>query len=342
MNLQIMKNYSQQGLYRSIEIFRFPLEYPSSTRLLGFRFLLQYRHREPTIAPTKDHILTQMKDMIDKYYEQNNNESSSVLMELVDMLLDYSKVDGEKLLAYLREKRNVANDKGPTQDGAECTIYGDSQSTHNKEISESTRKVASYLVTMFPLIIEKEEKNSHYETVKQSMVDMFGDNIKKVIDRIYIDNAHFNIGHTVDEIFMSLFVWIEHNKKRHKNFMHKEVLKRLGEELGEMENYCSSRLLAGLVNSIQGFTDDNNLQIRISEREQLKSVVFSHLNKTIQACDDEEILNGFIDKNKKFISFVKNEVSKNIHGWAKEYGKDTVKKFVPEIINEYSGKRMYE
>lgn len=42
MNVQVLKAYTQQGLYREVDIFNHPWEYPDLTRILGFRFLLQW------------------------------------------------------------------------------------------------------------------------------------------------------------------------------------------------------------------------------------------------------------------------------------------------------------
>ena len=68
MDIQILKKYSHQGLCRAIEIFRFSSDYPNRIRLLGFRFLLQYGYLDTRLSPNKQTIISQMKDMINKYY----------------------------------------------------------------------------------------------------------------------------------------------------------------------------------------------------------------------------------------------------------------------------------
>ena len=153
MNIQVLKRYSHQGLCRAIDIFNYPQEFPRQTRLLGFRFLLQYNHMDRRLAPNLEKIVKQMKEMVDEYYKIQTQEAYSTLMELVDMLLDYSQQDGEKLLAYLREQRVTANNSGVGghDNGPECTVYGDSQSVHNKTLSESTRNAAKYLCDNYPV-----------------------------------------------------------------------------------------------------------------------------------------------------------------------------------------------
>ena len=351
MNIQILKNYSHQGLCRAIDIFNWS-HVVNRTRLLGFRFLLQYRHMDRYIAPSKAEIIKQMKEMIDKYYDEGTNQANSILMELVDMLIDYSPADGEKLLAYLREQRAVANDAGPGAHdaGPECTVYGDSQSAHNKEISASTRRAAKYLAENFAPKFPAGMSNAkmeHYERVKGQLVQRYGEKMEEVIERIYMDNAHFGIGYTVDEVLMALLNWIGKEAERYRKKQPREVfpveavLDRLGEELTEMDNYCSTGLLSHTMNSIQGFTDgDERLEIRISKREQVKTVVYNHLNRAIQECKDEKVMDGMDTGSEKFLAFVKREIADHTEKWRKEYGDDFVEG-VESVVNEYTTVRTY-
>jgi len=359
MDVQVLKSYSHNGLCRAVDIFNYPNEVSKKTRLLGFRFLLQYRHIDTVTAPSKEAIIKQMKEMIDDHYEKGTQESYSILMELVDMLIDYSPPDGEKLLAYLREKRATANDAGPGSHdaGPECTVYGDSQSTHNKEISDSTRRAAKYLAQNFAKTFPPgpegvQAKMQYYEQVKNALIERYGENMGPVIDRIYMDNAHFGIGYTVDEVLMALLEWINYKARQYTDdpekkgegikFPVKEVFSRLGEELAEMENYCASGLLARLINAIQGFTDDDeNLAIRISNREQVKTVVYNHLNRAIQESCDEDVLEGMTDGGEKFLSFVKKEIADHVDGWYAEYGDDFLQHLM-DVVNEYTSAMTYE
>lgn len=355
MDVQVLKTYSHQGLCRAIDIFRHPEEFPRRTRLLGFRFLLQYRHMDTVLAPSKEKIIQEMRKMIDQYYNIGTQDAYSVLMELVDMLIDYSPKDGEPLLAYLREQRATANDDGPgVHDiGPECTVYGDSQSAHNKEINASTRKAAKYLATRWapsfgtdPAGIQA--KMQHYERVRENLIQLYSKtipHIEQVIERIYTDNAHFDIGYTVDQVLMALLRWIDDKrteyKKVGKDFPAREIFNRLGEEFAEMHNYCSSGLLCRIINSIQGFTDnDDNLVIRISDREQVKTVVYSYLNKAIQECGDDEVMDGLTEGGEKFIQFVKNTVADKVDDWSTDYGDDFLEHLM-SVVNEYTSVMTY-
>ena len=164
----------------------------------------------------------------------------------------------------------------------------------------------------------------------------FGENLIPVLDQIYRDNSiHVTVGHTTGEVLIALMSWIEINSKNSKDFPVKIILDRLKEELIEARNYCSSRLLSGIINSIQGFSSDENLMVRISDREQVKSVIYNHLNRAIQNSGDEDIMDQMLNGGPKFVAFVKAEVSKNIETWAREYGDGFVSHTI-EVVNAYA------
>ena len=343
MNIQVLKRYTHQGLCRAIDIFNYPDEFPRQTRLLGFRFLLQYNHMDRKLAPNLEKIVKQMKEMVDEYYKQQTQEAYSTLMELVDMLLDYSHQDGEKLLAYLREKRVVANNSGVGghDNGPECTIYGDSQSIHNKTLSESTRNAAKYLCHNYSLGLDGKKKIEYYEKVRMNLIQLFGQNFEPIIDRIYIDNAHFNIGYTVDEVLMSLLKWADAQQKIDKEFSMQNFLNRMKEEFIEMENYCSSGILARLINTLQGLTDDVNLHIKISDKEQIKGVVYAYLNKEIQDSGDEVIMEEMMTNGENFTNFVLEKIEAKKDVWFNEYGEEDFQKYLPHILNQYTNTQNY-
>ena len=357
MNVQFLKNYSQQGLYRALDVFNYPLEYPDLTRILGFRFLLQWGHLEScyaNIVPKKEKIIAQINEMVQQFSTQHTLHSNSIVMELVDLLLDFAKEDGENLLEQLRECKNIANEDGPKQNGPDGTIYGDSQSVHNKTITESVRKAAEYIVTNFEPVFKN--RTVYFEKIRDDWIQMYPkdeEKLKIVFDRLFVDNALFNINYTVDRVFFSVLNWMKEEEIRtkklykegiieqHEIFNLKTAMDRMNEELIESRGYCSSGILSHVMNSIQGLTDDKNLSISISAREQTKSVIYNHLNKTLANCDNDKIMEGFSDGNEQFIYFVKKEITNNIDKWKEEYGDEFIN-YVEEITNEYTGIKCYE
>jgi hypothetical protein len=332
MNIQIFKNYSQQGLYRAIDIFNYPNDYPMLSRILGYRFLFQHKDKERRLIPPHNKIVESIKKVVK---ENNNQQNATVLMELVDILLEFSKKDGLELLEYLRKSKLQAVAKPPPKtNGPIGTIYADSQSVHNSAITKTIKDVAKYLCDNYrPKIINQELKDSIKTKLESNLI--FVDNKKildEVLDRIYNDNAIFE-GYNADIILFSLWNWISKQSND-------EIYNRVAEELFEMHKYCSTRILSGLINSIQGFTEDDNLIIKMSTEEQCKSVVYNYIDKKIKECKDERVVDGIYDKDKFFLDFVKQIINEKREEWNKEYGKEFTS-YVNKNVNKYTQTILY-
>jgi hypothetical protein len=71
-------------------------------------------------------------------------------------------------------------------------------------------------------------------------------------------------------------------KFSHLNIQNKEeLLKRLKEELTDSFDVCCTGIVARLMSVIQGFTDDEDLFIKISEKEQVKNRMIFEIEKSI-------------------------------------------------------------
>ena len=346
MQVQLtMAGFTEQGLFRSIELFNHPEECSNKRLvLLGIRFLLQYHDRiSYRVVPTKPRILDHLKSLIEDHRKKGTFEGNGVLMEILDILNDFFPDETQELMDFIRDNRLVANNDslGVHTTAPECTVYENSQLTHNKYLNESVRKASKYLVENFSPKFSNDaagekERILHYEKIYEFLVSKFGENLIPVLDQIYRDNSiHVTVGHTTGEVLIALMSWIEINSKNSKDFPVKIILDRLKEELIEARNYCSSRLLSGIINSIQGFSSDENLMVRISDREQVKSVIYNHLNRAIQNSGDEDIMDQMLNGGPKFVAFVKAEVSKNIETWAREYGDGFVSHTI-EVVNAYA------
>ena len=316
MNVQIFKTYSHQGLCRAIDVFNWPDSYPHVTRVLGYRFLFQHKDKDKRMSPTHNQIVSSINKMVK---ENNNRENASVLMELVDVLLEFSKKDGEELLSYLRRSQIQAKPAPPKTNGPKGTIYADSQSVHNTAITGPIKRIAKYLCINFrPTFINNEERELR-ESIKNKLETnhIFVGNkkiLEEVLNRIFIDNALFE-GYNVEIVLYSLWNWISKQGND-------ELYNRVAEELFEMHKYCSTRILSGLINSIQGFTTDDNLTIKMSSEEQSKTVIYSYLEKKLKECEDEKVLDGIYEKDKYFLDFITHIVENKREEWKKEYGDD--------------------
>ena len=235
MNIQIFKNYTHQGLCRSLDVFNWPDSYPHLTRVLAYRFLFQHKDKDRRLAPSHSQIVNSIKKMV----TDNRHTEPSVLMELVDVLLEYSKKDGEELLAFLRRTQLQAKPAPPKTNGPKGTIYADSQSVHNSSITGTIKQAAKYLCTKFRPEIRPEDVNSFRDSIRLKLEsNSVFTNDKKILDevlnRIYNDNALFE-GYNVDIILYSIWNWISLQRND-------ELYNRIAEELYEMHRYCSTRI----------------------------------------------------------------------------------------------------
>ena len=332
MNVQIFKTYSHQGLCRAIDVFNYPNDYPMISRILGYRFLFQHKDKDRRLIPSHDKIVTSIKKVVK---DNNNQENATVLMELVDVLLEFSKKDGLELLEYLRKSKLQAVAKTPPKtNGPKGTIYADSQSVHNSAITKTIKDVAKYLCDHFRPQGQIETLKNEIKSKLETNI-IFADNKKvldEVLERIYNDNAIFE-GYNADVILFSLWNWISKQAND-------ELYNRVSEELFEMHKYCSTRILSGLINSIQGFTEDENLIIKMSHEEQSKSVIYNYLDSKLKECKDERVIEGIYEKDKFFLDFVRDAIEEKRHDWEKEYGQEFAS-FINKNVNKYTETFLY-
>jgi len=155
----------------------------------------------------------------------------------------------------------------------------------------------------------------------------------ELMERIEADNAMYGPRKIMcDEIFLSLYLWIGKEQANGKSMA--GIQQRLVEELLEMTHYCSSRILTGLINVMQGFTDDPEYCMTISLKDQCKAVIYNYINKCLRECGDEEVLGGMLDYTPKYLKFVKDSINKKTLEWKAEYGDDWYALIKP-TVNEY-------
>ena len=323
MNVQIFKNYTHQGLCRAIDVFNFPDYYPTLTIILSYRFLLRYRDRDTRLAPSKINIINSIKKMAIKY-----NNDQSIPFELVDILLEFSKIDGNELLNTLRMSKVRANLTPPKSNGPKGTIYADSQSVHNSSITKQVKDVIKYICAKHkPNIVNKDlyKKEIRNKLEQNKIFVRSGNVLDEVLNRIYADNSKIE-GFDADEVLFGIWNWIVQQNND-------EIYNRISEEIYEMHRYCSTRIITGLVNSIQGFTDDENMIIKMSTNEQTKSVVYSYLDRKLKDCKDDKVIDGMFDKSVEFLDFVRDCISRKQEEWLKDYGNDFITQMSTHVNN---------
>lgn len=227
------------------------------------------------------------------------------------------------------------------------TVYNDSQNVHDSAINKSVIKVLTTLFNMYKNRIDifttVDENNSYkdevIDNICQILVNEFpnkSDNITYVVEDIKNNISIFGDNISLQDGFIAVWLWIND-----KDAEDSKVLKgRLIEEIVEMKNYCTTGKLARLMNTIQGFSDDENLCIRISDSSQCKSVVSTYLGKCLQNCEDEKVTEGILDHNDDYKKYIRLKISEKIVEWKKEYGQEMIKN-IASYVNTYCGTTIF-
>ena len=341
MNIQLNKKYSENGIVRSLDIYNFPHYYSSNKRCLSYRYLLQYidiyRHHYrkcPKIVQIEDNLIEYFTILL-----PNMEKNKTAVLELMDIMMEHNEKKGRNMLNTIRQyeedlkerkrleeankKRRelIALERGRLQvmrrnrllnmnrqenkqeekkiNIHDKTVYEDTQNVHDSKINKSVKKCA---VRIHKLALERGKLPS-FKYIKNRIEGLFG-SCDKVFNRIHTDNATYGIGITLETIFISICVWIFNHKSQD------ELLMRLWQEFKEMEGYCSTGHLSRLVNIIQGFSDDEELEIRISDRAQYKARVNMYLNKLLG--EDEKMLEEMMNKSDIFREFIKEKIKTKI------------------------------
>jgi len=251
-----------------------------------------------------------------------------VKMSIADIYIHNSRVQrGHEMLEIIRgeERRlqeiNERNAGYVTHDPVKKTVYNDSQNVHDSHINRSVLTVA------INLIMKEEKTEFDEEKVLEELlkIDPDGQEIfEKVFTRIVTDETQFKLGDNMFNMYV-LFANIWSFCKKHKEF--EELKKRMIEEFISMYQYCATGFCSRIVNIIQGFTDDPLLCITISDKDQLKSVLLTFLNKEMEKASDK-VLDSMIETdNIIFLEYVKDIMNN-----PKQNGKNKIE----EIIKEYS------
>jgi hypothetical protein len=95
---------------------------------------------------------------------------------------------------------------------------------------------------------------------------------------------------------------------------------------------CSTGHLARLVNVIQGFTEDEKLCIKISEKDRMNSIIRNFLTKELEKCTDENVIDGLLNKNIQYQEYIRKLILSKLNKDWVEWKKEDVF----EIVNTFS------
>jgi len=347
MEQQISSFFSRQGLAHAMNIYNFPQDYVSRPkfRTLALRYLFQYRNKDRNCPTVQNLVETAVK----MFHEL---ESPANRCEIADIVHTFSPDSSHKLLEHLRRETKTVETKTPGLPPS-TSVYEDSQNVHNSKINQTVIKVTETLYNQAENIINlkgvsKEENYSHKNTclqeIKNFLVNKYPEKSSLLEDSIeYIRSSTASFGTnflSMTDALLSLWIWIQSQKAD----VIDELESRLLEELKEMNGLCTTGHLSRLMNVIQGFTEDENLCIRISNIEQCSSVVKKYLTKELMECTDPDVMDGMTSDNvqacQKYIFFLRKKIANKLLEWKKEYGNDMLENIVT-IVNGFAGKEIY-
>jgi hypothetical protein len=265
-------------------------------------------------------------------------------MEIADiLLLNGREQRGEEMLAEIRELERqqaeererrralmMVNAQPRIYPLNRNTIYDDSQNVHDHVVNQSVLHVCLRLMELYQpdgYVLGEVEAQLHSICNEQER-----ENINTVLQRIEIDTSMFNTTGTMFglyDVFSSLWKYIQSHSAK------EDLLKRLVEEMVAMANYCSTGHLSRFVNVIQGFTDDEMLQIRISNEQQIRAVITQYLD-TVLMNAPEDVTDAMMETDKTpFYDFIRDTMNKRIPSLMEEYGSD-IGKYIVLSIEKYS------
>jgi hypothetical protein len=268
----------------------------------------------------------EIRNILNEFEMLFENPTASIYtkMEIADLfILNNREQRGHEMLNLIR----VFQQRGRVIKEND-TVYSDSQNVHNNTVNESVLNACSYLIKQ-EQVFEIRMDNVRNELLEQFPI--YTRSIESVLTRVEIDTSRFRSGihaFSLYELFSSLWNYI--NKHKHKT----ELFKRLVEEISSMALYCATGHLSRFINVIQGYTEDPSLQIKISDKSQIKSVVSTYLDKLLFVADDK-ITDSILENDKNpFYNFISTSINLKIEEWIKEYGE--IQEHIISAVEKYS------
>lgn len=173
------------------------------------------------------------------------------------------------------------------------TIYSNSQNVHDATITESVMNAVRSLAaekksvektSKFKLSENKDNSNNKavyntgiiFEKLKllaEHHEESYKDKVFAAFNHLMIYPAKYE-GLCLSDILVLIWTKIQSQSDSVKN----ELEKRVVEELYDMDCTCGSGYLSRIINILSGYISDENIQIRMSVAEQLRSNIFARIN----------------------------------------------------------------
>jgi hypothetical protein len=301
-------------------------------RVIPYFQILKYILRANINLRKEEHCL----EVLNEFDQLFNNEDVSIYtkMEIADIfLLNNRTTRGLEMLDILRRlEYNLILDANDANNAAlykrVLTVYSDSQNVHDTNVNDSVLKACVHLMEIEP------PNSFDTETVRQILKEIspeHNDIIDTVLERIEIDTSSFTWNNNrfgLYDVFSSLWSYI----RKHSSFS--ELCTRLIEEMSAMVKYCTTGHVSRFINTIQGYTEDEKLQVRITQEQQIRAVVVHYLDTVITNAT-EDVTDAMIGDDKTaFYEFIVDKMNNRIPQLLEDYGE--IQESIINTVKSYS------
>ena len=298
--------------------------YPFELLIRSARYILSFYGTETNIRQT---VLDWIVDVGD-----DANEQHTIRAECADVLITCGEPDeveyGRQIIGIIGVKKD---------------FYSSEENIHSETLTESAKGVIRALHTdasLQSIVVSIDE--IYHDILKYA--DSFEDkeSIQSYIHRIQTDPTRF-----LRLTLYDIFVLVAKKMKQFsvKNPGAKGALEiRLFQEMIEASHTCASGYLIRMLNVLQGFVEEKPLQLRMSVKDEIRSVVFARINTALRGAANkyqEQILESIESENKDIVTdFIdmldlREELWDEYESLVEEEQFDTI---VSECINQYIGK----
>lgn len=266
----------------------------------------------------------------------DDNVSIYTKMEIADIyLLNRRAERGNEMLNIIRNLENERRRLDPNEAilvlnkrDRLMTVYGDTQNVHSTDINTSVLNACIRLIDLEQTI--DFNTNEVLDTLLEN-APHYRRHIETVLQRIEIDTSRFTVKDNSFSLYI-VFASLWHYIKRHSSY--NELKDRMIEEMVAMAKYCTTGHLSRFINVIQGYTDDEELQVRISDEEQIKSVVAHYLDTVLSDAPDNVVDAMISDDQKPFYDYIVIKMNIKIPSILEEYG--NIQEHIVTAIKRYS------
>ncbi len=322
-----------ENIYRTIMDIAINNDLPSNVRANAVDIIMRSNNsRYTTIGQD---LLNQLRRDENKIEDAVNNfqirheiddlkeaiRQPNLLQEEIDQILHAIEEHERQLMVTVRP-----------DDVSKRTVYSDTQNVHNHEINESVVRGAEKFV------------NSDRDVKDVSIHNLLEDirrfkkhdeaSIQISLNRIQTDTSTYYGGITLKAVFNRLIKHIYMSK--HKD----ELLMRLGDELQEAKELCSTGHLSRLMNVLTGFDDSpKDISMKMNVQDEIYANIHAYLNKALTKAT-EEVMNSMISDDKTVynifvIEQMKDKVKELEKGYMEIITKEELKKEIEKAMKKY-------